>query len=200
MSQPANTLYPIVPCGSLTLYVTSPLISYRSFLLFFHSSNIFLCLKYQIFCTCWCSYLYASKKPTRKKKKKKKNRQNGNSANGEERDILGGEPGASGLPAGALDPADPPMPTKTIYQSPPLQNVHPLPYPPMMYYPPATAYGVSYNTANPSASASLHYAPLMHSHVNYHVNRYQPPPPPPGPIIRDGEEDYDDEGYSCSIM
>ncbi|KAF2298481.1 hypothetical protein GH714_023738 [Hevea brasiliensis] len=63
------------------------------------------------------------------------------------------------------------------------QPQHAYPYHLPMYYAAPPAYGVNYNAAYPSASAS-YYAPSTHAHLYSHPERYQPPPPPSEPINR----------------
>ncbi|KAJ9187752.1 hypothetical protein P3X46_003174 [Hevea brasiliensis] len=132
-----------------------------------------------------------------KKKKKKKGGQNGNPNN----DGSGGDDHSCGATADAGSPTaipSPAPPMASMDYNPQPQHAYPYHLP--MYYAAPPAYGVNYNAAYPSASAS-YYAPSTHAHLYSHPERYQPPPPPPEPINRMiyDDHDYDNNG-GCSIV
>ncbi|KAB1202936.1 hypothetical protein CJ030_MR8G002067 [Morella rubra] len=68
-------------------------------------------------------------------------------------------------------------------------------YPPLMNYPPPL-FGMSYNTAYPTASTASFYAPPMHATT---YSEIYPLPPPLSDPIHDSFSDDDDE-TGCSIM
>ncbi len=142
----------------------------------------------------------------KKKKKKKKNKgQNGNSTNGGNGGGgvgVGGGGGGGGenlgdLPVGGgspMSPHDLAPNMAAMNLSPPRQHVYP--YPPMVNYPPPAPYGMSYNTAYPSASSASYYVPDP-MHATYSHQAYYPPPPS-DPNYKYGDDE--DESPSCSIM
>ncbi|XP_002531871.2 heavy metal-associated isoprenylated plant protein 36 [Ricinus communis] len=150
-----------------------------------------------------------------KKKKKKKKGQNDNNSNTGGNGTSGSGDPASGPPAepAVSAPAavpDPAPPMTSLNHSPPHhRHLHAYPYVPMYYASPPVAgtYGVSYNTAYPSATTS-YYAPSMAMHAHLYsqsAERRQPPAPPSEPINKityynDRDYyDYDHQG-GCSIM
>ncbi|GMY16881.1 heavy metal-associated isoprenylated plant protein 36-like [Fagus crenata] len=137
----------------------------------------------------------------KKKKKKKKNKgQNGNSTNGGNGGGGGGGGGGENfgdLPVGGgspMSPHDLAPNMAAMNLSPPRQHVYP--YPPMVNYPPPAPYGMSYNTAYPSASSASYYVPDP-MHATYSHQAFYPPPPS-DPNYKYGDDD--DESPSCSIM
>ncbi|OAY61789.1 heavy metal-associated isoprenylated plant protein 35 [Manihot esculenta] len=132
-----------------------------------------------------------------KKKKKKKGGQNGNNPNNGNSscDRTGDAPADGKSPAAITDPAPP---KASVDYRLPDQHVYPHHLP--MYYAAPSAYGVNYNTAYPSASAS-YYTPSMQAHLYSHPERHVPPPPPSEPINRmiHDDHDYDNDG-GCSVM
>ncbi|KAK3194051.1 hypothetical protein Dsin_025361 [Dipteronia sinensis] len=133
-----------------------------------------------------------------KKKKKKKKGQNGNNPGNGDSENAGDVVAATGSRAASLNPA-PPMASMNL--SPPPQHDFPYPHlPPMYYSPPNPMYGVSYNTAYPSSSASSFYhAPPMQAFSFAQSGRYVPPPPS-DPIHSFTDHDHDDDQPGCSIM
>ncbi|KAG8389466.1 hypothetical protein BUALT_Bualt02G0232300 [Buddleja alternifolia] len=129
-----------------------------------------------------------------KKKKKKKKKGNSGSANG------------GGAPAPAPASGEAPPPTENV--DPPVDQMNPnhphqqhiFSYP--QFYYAAPEYGMSYNSAPPTASMTSSYYTLpMHSYTYSHPH-YYPPPPPSDPITNLNTRDYyrgDDES-GCSIM
>ncbi|OAY49545.1 heavy metal-associated isoprenylated plant protein 36 [Manihot esculenta] len=131
-----------------------------------------------------------------KKKKKKKGGQNNGEHNN---DGSGGDDHSSGATVEAKSPTanpnpNPAPPTASMEYVPQHQPAYPYHLP--LYYAASPAYGVNYNTAYPSATAS-YYAPSMHAHLYAH----QPPHPPYEPIKRmiHDDHDYDNDGI-CLIM
>ncbi|KAK0582336.1 hypothetical protein LWI29_024376 [Acer saccharum] len=134
-----------------------------------------------------------------KKKKKKNKGQNGNNSGNDGGENTGDVAAATtGSGVAILDPA-PAMASMNL--SPPPQHNFPYPHLPHMYYaPPNPMYGLSYNTAYPSASASSFYhAPHMQAFSYSQSGRYIPPPPS-DPIHSFKDHDHDDDQPGCSIM
>ncbi|KAI9180465.1 hypothetical protein LWI28_005029 [Acer negundo] len=134
-----------------------------------------------------------------KKKKKKKKGQNGNNSGNDGGENTGDVAAATtGSGVASLDLA-PAMASMNL--SPPPQHNFPYPHLPHMYYaPPNPMYGVSYNTAYPSASASSFYhAPHMQAFSYSQSGRYIPPPPS-DPIHSLTDHDHDNDQPGCSIM
>ncbi|KAL0418827.1 UNVERIFIED_CONTAM: Heavy metal-associated isoprenylated plant protein 35 [Sesamum radiatum] len=128
-----------------------------------------------------------------KKKKKKGKKGNTGSKIGEIQND-GGAPASSGSPPRtvSLDPQ-----VDQLNMSPPHQPVF---YYPQFYFA-APEYGMSYNTAPPTASGitSFHALP-MHSYTYSRPNYYQPPPPSdPAPDISIQKDYYSDDRSVCSI-
>lgn len=126
-----------------------------------------------------------------KKKKKKKKKGNAGSTN------AGGAPaaGSSGSPppTGITGP-----PIDQMNLNPPRQHIFSYP----QFYYPAPEYGMSYNTAPPTASMTTSYYTLpLHSYTNLRPH-YYPPPPPSDPIMDINRYDnyHGDDEPGCSIM
>lgn len=146
----------------------------------------------------------ASTGAKKKKKKKKKKGQNGNSTNvsggGNPGDTYFGDaPGGGIVPSmAALEVA---QAMGSMNMSPPIQHVYPGPYPSSMYYQPPT-YGLNYNTACPTSTATSYFAPdAMHSTTYSHPDMYSPALPSDSFetfYVEDDEHDEDESG--CHIM
>lgn len=127
----------------------------------------------------------------KKKKKKKKKKGNAGSTN------AGGAPVAisdgSPAPAGIMGP-----PADQVNLNPPRQHIFSYP----QFYYAAPEYGMSYNTAPPTASmTSSYYSMPMHSYT-YSAPHYYPPPPS-DPLLdtsRYNDDYYGDDQSGCSIM
>lgn len=141
-----------------------------------------------------------------KKKKKKKKGQNSNSENfgGSGQENLGDGTAAVATESPAVTVGPPALPVASTNHGPPLPQEHP--YPPPAYYAPPLAFGVSYNTSHPGASAATSYYPPpmtpMHSYSFYQPGGYVPPPPS-DPIRRfEHDRDHldDDQSGFCSVM
>ncbi|KAI3449507.1 hypothetical protein Pfo_006172 [Paulownia fortunei] len=128
-----------------------------------------------------------------KKKKKKKKKGNAGSTNA----------GGGGAPAAASTGSPPPTgvtgpPADQMNRNPPRQ--HNISYP-QCYYP-APEYGMSYDTAPPTASMTTSYYALpMHDYTHSRPH-YYPPPPPSDPIfdINHYDDYHADDQSGCSIM
>lgn len=146
----------------------------------------------------------ASTGAKKKKKKKKKKGQNDNSTNvsggGKPSDTYFGDaPGIGIVPSMAAHEVTQAM--GSMNMGPPIQHVYPGPYPSSMYYQPPT-YGLSYNTAYPTSTATSYFAPdAMHSTTYSHPDMYSPALPFDSFetfYVEDDDHDGDESG--CHIM
>lgn len=119
----------------------------------------------------------------KKKKKKKKNKKK-NDGGTDDGAATGNTPGTS---SGFT-----PLMTASV-------SMNPNPYP--IHYPPQ-AFGMSYNAAYPSPSASYYGASPMHGYSYSHPGSAYTFPPPSDPIRSyvDDDHEYDDDNIGCSIM
>ncbi|KAH0978554.1 hypothetical protein GBA52_028273 [Prunus armeniaca] len=148
----------------------------------------------------------ASTGAKKKKKKKKKKGQNGNSTNvsggGNPGDtVFGDAPGGGIVPSVAALEVTQEM--GSMNMGPPIQHVYPGPYSSSMYYLPPT-YGLSYNTAYPTSTATSYFAPdAMHSTTYSHPDMYSPALPFDSFetfYVEDDDHDHDEDESGCRIM
>lgn len=148
----------------------------------------------------------ASTGAKKKKKKKKKKGQNGNSTNvsggGNPGDtVFGDAPGGGIVPSVAALEVTQAM--GSMNMDPPIQHVYPGPYSSSMYYLPPT-YGLSYNTAYPTSTATSYFAPdAMHSTTYSHPDMYSPALPFDSFetfYVEDDDHDHDEDESGCRIM
>ncbi|KAL6271804.1 hypothetical protein ACE6H2_028715 [Prunus campanulata] len=147
----------------------------------------------------------ASTGAKKKKKKKKKKGQNGNSTNvsggGNPGDTYFGDaPGGGIVPSLAAQEVAQAM--GSMNMGPPIQHVYPGPYPSSMYYHQSPTYGLNYNTAYPTSTATSYFASdALHSTTYSHPDMYSPALPSDSFetfYVEDDEHDEDESG--CHIM